>query len=131
MKKFLMTALVCSAIAIGCKDDKIGSDQYDPSQPVQFTGFTPKEGSVRTRLYIEGSNFGSDESKIHITIGGVTAKTIGSDGKKIYCMVPPRSFDGIINVKVEDDTRNIVADYTFDEPFNLPRVEVMLASVMA
>ena len=118
MKKFLMTALVCSAIAIGCKDDKIGSDQYDPSQPVQFTGFTPKEGSVRTRLYIEGSNFGSDESKIHITIGGVTAKTIGSDGKKIYCMVPPRSFDGIINVKVEDDTRNIVADYTFDEPFN-------------
>ena len=55
MKKLLMTALVCSAIAIGCKDDKIGSDQYDPSQPVQFTGFTPKEGSQRTRLYIEGN----------------------------------------------------------------------------
>ena len=117
MKKILMTALVCSAIAIGCKDDKIGSDQYDPSQPVQFTGFTPKEGAMRTRLYIEGSNFGSDVSKIHITIGGVTAKTIGADGKKIYCMVPPRAFDGTINVKVEDETGNTVADYTFDEPF--------------
>lgn len=29
---------------------------------------------MRTRLYIEGSNFGSDPTKIHITIGGEKRK---------------------------------------------------------
>ncbi len=29
---------------------------------------------MRTRLYIEGSNFGNDPTKIHITIGGEKPK---------------------------------------------------------
>ncbi len=119
MRKHLIPTLtICCCLAIsGCKDDSVDSTQYDPSQPVTFTGFSPKEGGLRTRLYIEGSNFGSDESKIHITIGGVSAKTIGADGKKIYCMVPPRAFDGIINVKVDGPCGETVVDYTFEEPF--------------
>lgn len=117
MKKHLITAFICCSFLFGCKDDKVDSSQYDPSQPVVFTGFTPKEGGMRTRLYIEGSNFGSDMSKIHITIGGVKAKTIGADGKKIYCMVPPKSFSGVINVRVEDSNGKTVADHTFEEPF--------------
>ena len=90
MKKHLITVLACCLLLIGCKDDKVDPDQYDPSQPVVFTDFNPKEGGMRTRLYIEGSNFGSDPTKIHITIGGEKTKTIGADGKNIYCMVPPR-----------------------------------------
>lgn len=117
MKKHLIAVFACCLFFVGCKDDKVDSSQYDPSQPVVFTDFSPKEGGVRTRLYIEGSNFGSDESKIHITIGGVKAKTIGSDGKKIYCMVPPKSFDGIINVRVDGPDGRTVADYTFEQPF--------------
>ncbi len=87
MKNHLITVLVCCLFFIGCKDDKANSNQYDPSQPVVFTDFSPKEGGMRTRLYIEGSNFGNDPTKIHITIGGEKTKTIGADGKKIYCMV--------------------------------------------
>lgn len=117
MKKHLIAVFACCLFFVGCKDDKVDSSQYDPSQPVVFTDFSPKEGGMRTRLYIEGSNFGSDESKIHITIGGVKAKTIGSDGKKIYCMVPPKAFDGIINVRVEGPDGRTVADHTFEQPF--------------
>ena len=69
MKKHLNTALICCLSFIGCKDDKVDSTQYDPSQPVVFTDFSPKEGVMRTRLYIEGSNFGNDPTKIHITVG--------------------------------------------------------------
>lgn len=101
----------------GCKDDKVDSSQYDPSKPVVFTDFTPKEGTVRTRLYIEGSNFGSDVSKIHIKIGGQRTTTIGSDGTKLYCMVPPKSFSGEINIRVENDKGETVTDYTFEQPF--------------
>ena len=83
MKKHLITVLACCLLLIGCKDDKVDPDQYDPSQPVVFTDFNPKEGGMRTRLYIEGSNFGSDPTKIHITIGGEKTKTIGADGKNL------------------------------------------------
>ena len=101
MKNHLITVFVCCLFFIGCKDDKANSNQYDPSQPVVFTDFSPKEGGMRTRLYIEGSNFGNDPTIIHITIGGEKTKTIGADGKKIYCMVPSKAFDGIINVRVD------------------------------
>lgn len=124
-KKLLITAFACCLFFAGCKDDEVDSSQYDPSQPIVFTGFTPEGGGVRTRLYIEGSNFGSDVSKIHITIGGVAAKTIGTDGKKIYCMVPPKSFDGIINVRVDGPDGETVADYTFEQPFKYQATTVV------
>lgn len=53
MKNHLITVLVCCLFFIGCKDDKANSNKYDPSQPVVFTDFSPKEGGMRTRLYIE------------------------------------------------------------------------------
>ena len=117
MKNHLITVLVCCLFFIGCKDDKANSNQYDPSQPVVFTDFSPKEGGMRTRLYIEGSNFGNDPTKIHITIGGEKTKTIGADGKKIYCMVPSKAFDGIINVRVDGPDGKPIAEHTFEEEF--------------
>lgn len=89
MKNHLITVLVCCLFFIGCKDDKANSNQYDPSQPVVFTDFSPKEGSMRTRLYIEGSNFGNDPTKIHITIGGET-KPSEPMGKRFIAWFLPR-----------------------------------------
>lgn len=117
MKRHLIAVLVCCLFMSGCKDKDVDSSQYSPSQPVVFTDFSPKEGVVRTRLYIEGSNFGSDVSKIHITIGGQSTNTIGSDGKKIFCMVPPKSYSGEVNVSIEGPQGDIVANYTFEQPF--------------
>ena len=117
MNKHLIAVLICCLFFIGCKDNKVDTTQYDPSQPIVFTDFTPKSGGMRTRLYIEGRNFGSDPAKVHITIGGEKAKTIGVDGTIIYCMVPPKAFDGNINVRVDGPDGNVVTDYTFEEKF--------------
>ena len=75
MDKHLIVALMCCLFMVGCKDDFKDPSIWDfkpcdPSKPIEFTDFTPKEGGVRTRMYIMGLNFGTDESKIHVTIGG-------------------------------------------------------------
>lgn len=110
---------------IGCKDDDVASGSFDPSQPVEFKDFSPKEGQVRTRLYIYGKNFGTDETKIHVNVGGKEAKVIGSTGEIIYCMVGKRSYDGTVTVTIDDKDGKPAATKTFDEKFNyIPKTTV-------
>ena len=103
---------------IGCSDDDKVSTSYDPTQPVVFTDFSPKEGQVRTRLYIYGKNFGTDETKIHVNVGGQDAKVIGSTGEIIYCMVKKRSYDGNVTVTIDGEDGKPAVVKTFDEKFN-------------
>ena len=114
---------LCSMLVTGCKDDTKDPTVWDttpcdPSWPVEFKDFTPKEGGVRTRLYISGSNFGKDESKISVTIGGQKTPVISSNGSTLYCMLPGRAYGGVINIVVRDKDNKVVKDYTFDEAFN-------------
>lgn len=90
---------------------------YDPSKPVVFNDFSPKKGALRTRMYITGSNFGTDVSKIHIYIGGAKAETIGSTGTTLYCMVPPRAFDGSVKVVIDNINGEPAVEHVFDESF--------------
>ncbi len=95
----LMIILFC--IVCSCKDDdNTGNKNYDPSQPVKITEFTPKNGAARTRLFIYGENFGTDLSLINVTIGGLKAKVIGSNGECIYCVVPSRAYEGTVKVSI-------------------------------
>lgn len=101
-----------------CKDEEISSSGYDPSRPVVFTGFSPEEGSLRTQIHIYGENFGTDPSKIHITIGGQFTTTIGCTDNEIYCMVPPKAFDGDIKVTIESADGNAEPfEYEFEKRF--------------
>ena len=120
-RQSLICLLICSLMGFfstSCQDDKKNSEVYDPSQPVVFTEFTPTEGALRTRLYIYGSNFGNDVSKIHVSIGGQSAKVIGANGNAIHCMVPRRAFNGDVNVKIENEQGEMVIDYTFEQKFS-------------
>ncbi|SHE41140.1 IPT/TIG domain-containing protein [Bacteroides faecichinchillae] len=123
MNRHLIYALaLCGMMVTGCSDTTDptvwDTTPCDPSRPVEFTNFTPKEGGVRTRLFITGSNFGKDENKITVTIGGQKAPIISTNGSSMYCMLPPRAYSGIINIIVKDKDDNVVTDYTFEEPFN-------------
>lgn len=91
----------------------------DPSKPVLFTDFSPKEGAVRTLVFIEGSNFGTDISKIEVIIGGVSAPVIGSSGTKICAMAPRRSSRGDVVVRIMDETGKVVKEYQFEDLFTL------------
>lgn len=61
----------------------------------------PTEGGARTRLYIQGNNFGSNTDDIKVKIGGLPAKVIGSNGNIIYCMVPFKASEGTIEVSIK------------------------------
>ncbi|MFV0418482.1 MAG: IPT/TIG domain-containing protein [Dysgonomonas sp.] len=94
--------------------------QYsDPSQPVVFSDFTPKEGVVRTLVFIEGSNFGTAVSNIKVTVGGIPAPVIGSSGSKISLMIPRRSNDGDVKITITGANNQVVAEHQFDDLFTL------------
>lgn len=118
MKNYsILWAILCCLFIASCSDDDKASGAYDPSQPVEFTDFSPKEGQVRTRLYIYGKNFGTDVSKIHVNVGGVDAAVIASTGEIIHCMVKKRSYDGNVTVVIDGEDGNPVAEKTFDDTF--------------
>lgn len=121
---FIAILLVISVVATSCSQD--GGYQgakpvipADPSRPVTFTGFSPKEGPVRTLVFIEGSNFGTDVSKIEVIIGGVSAPVIGSSGTKICVMAPRRSNRGDVIVRIMDEGGKVVKEHQFEELFTL------------
>lgn len=90
----------------------------DPNRPVTFTDYTPNEGGMRTRMFITGSNFGTDVSLIHVTIGGREAKVINSSGEMIYCVVPARADGGLVEVEIENANGEESTTYTFDKKFS-------------
>ena len=66
MRNTLIFFLI-SLLIIGCKDETTTTSTiHDPSKPVQITGFEPTEGGARTRLYIQGNNFGSNTDDIKV-----------------------------------------------------------------
>lgn len=114
-KKIELLILLSLLLLTGCKDDHENTGTaHDPSKPVEITGFSPKKGGARTRLYIEGKNFGSNVNDIYVTIGGKAAKVIGSNGEFIYCMVPFKASEGTIEVKVGNNGTPVVAKEKFE-----------------
>jgi hypothetical protein len=132
---FLLGGFMCIALAMtSCSEtDHIDIDSpvaaYNPSQPVVFTDFTPKEGPMRTKLYITGSNFGTDVSKIKVKVGDKEVKVVGSDGNQIYCVVPQKTTTGQVSVTVcGEDTTNVVS-YTFGDIFTYNQ-QVMVSTLL-
>ncbi|MBZ4191329.1 IPT/TIG domain-containing protein [Niabella beijingensis] len=98
-----------------CKDkDLIRKDSYDPGKPTVFSDFSPKQGAIRTRLYIYGDNFGTDVSKIHVYIGERELKVVGANGKQIYCWVPGQTSTGQVRVVIDGNTP---VEHTFADLF--------------
>lgn len=115
----ILILLTLGHIMVGCKDsDGHEEGDIDPSKPVLFSDFSPKEGAVRTRVYIDGSNFGTDASNFKVTIGGVESKVIGADNNVLYCTVPPRAYEGTIVVTAYGKNGEVIAEHQFEEPFN-------------
>jgi hypothetical protein len=93
-KTKFVVLLFCLGLLVGinfsCKSDN-GSpaeQTYDPSIPISVTNLMPDSGGIRTQFIIEGSNFGTDPSKIHVTFDNDSAVILGSTGTYIYGLVP-------------------------------------------
>lgn len=97
-----------------CKDKDLIAKEYDPGKPTVFSDFSPKEGAIRTRLYISGDNFGTDVSKIRVFIGERELKVVGANGKEIYCWVPGQTETGKVRVMIDGATP---LNHTFPQDF--------------
>jgi len=97
-----MVIMLIAFCLVGCSDsDKEENNvPYDPSQPVEITGFTPEKGGRGQRMVIYGKNFGNDPGIINVLIGGKKALVIGAKSESIYCIVPPKAYKGTVEVEV-------------------------------
>ncbi len=87
-----------------CEDSAENNDVYDPSKPVVLESYYPTKGGVATKVILEGSNFGSDASKIKVYFNEKEAAVVSSVGNQIYVICPRKPGEGdendIIRCKV-------------------------------
>ena len=93
--RFVLFSLICLGGLGSCMDKnvEVNLPSYvasDPNVEVVFIDYSPLEGAVRTNMFINGSNFGTDPSLIRVVVGGKEAKVVSSSGTQIYCIVPVR-----------------------------------------
>lgn len=107
--------MLCS---VSCKDDETNQEAvpYDPSLPVEITGFTPETGGGGTRMVVYGKNFGTDTSLMKLTIGGLEAKIINVLGDCMYCTVPQKAYKGnmVLTVGEGEQAQTVEAEKKFD-----------------
>lgn len=95
----------------GCKDSDPAVEAvqpFDPSKPVVVSDFNPKSGGMGQRLVIYGNNFGNDAEQVSVFIGGKEAKVINVRGESLYCLVPRQAFSGDIEVRVSDESKQVI-----------------------
>lgn len=90
----------------------------DPSLPVTATTFKPASGGMGTRLFISGSNFGTDKTLINVTVGGQKANIISSNGSEIYCLVPRLAEEGTVAVEIKNPDGTVIGTAECEDKFD-------------
>ncbi|NLB26276.1 MAG: cell surface protein [Bacteroidales bacterium] len=121
MKRKKQLSIICfiaamAVLLLSCKDNK--SDEfgtpYDPSKPVVITDIEPEDGGFATKVFITGSNFGTDASKIKVYFGDTPATVVNSNGEYLY-VFSPRQNDGSRHISVVVNNDSAVF---YDKMFN-------------
>lgn len=99
--RFSIRTMLCGLLALSmmsCNDAELSietlgvqGDPHDPTQPIEITDFSPKEGGAGQQMVIYGKNFGNDPSIIKVAVGGAEAVVVSSNGTAIYCLIPSKS----------------------------------------
>jgi len=104
--KIIFFAAAAIIFVWSCEDNKpddFGRKPHDPSKPVVIDSFEPDSGGMATKVFITGSNFGSDPKKIQVYFNDLRAPVIGSDGDHLYVSTPRQPGRKVtIKVIVED-----------------------------
>lgn len=109
LSRLVLVALLLGGAVSSCKDDDATDTAgipFDPSKPVNITSFTPETGGAYEQIIIKGVNFGTDRTKMELTIGGKPANVINVLSDKLYAIVPPQAFSGEICLTIYDAAGN-------------------------
>lgn len=101
-----------------CKDEEGGTQilPYDPGTPVEIIDFTPDSGGGNTFIVIQGKNFGTDKSKVKLSVGGKKAVVINVQGEYMYAIIPKKAFKGnlVLTVGEGEHSQTIEAEKKFN-----------------
>ena len=85
--------------------DRFTGEDHDPAKPVEVFSFEPDSGGLATKVFISGSNFGSDRSKIKVFFNDTPAPVIGSDGNNLFVITPSQpGRENVITVEAHGKT---------------------------
>ena len=115
VKHLKMLVIAVSAVFLWTcenKPDNFGKVEYDSSKRTEVHSFEPESGGLATKVFISGSNFGTDLSKIKVYFGDMRAPVVGSDGNHLYTISPRQPDDGFYNISVvvHDDSVSFVGN---------------------
>jgi hypothetical protein len=102
---FLLFVLIIFAT---CKDEKgavVQEKPYNPSLPLQLTDFEPETGGLASQVIINGSNFGTDASKLKVYFNSKKAKVVRTIGDLAYVLTPKLPGDTcVVSVVIGKDS---------------------------
>lgn len=101
--------IACLVSCNSSNNDEDAGKPYDPSKPVRITDIEPEAGGFATKVFISGSNFGTDASKIKVYFGETPAVVVNSSGDYLY-VYSPRQDDGSRNISVVVNSDSAVFD---------------------
>lgn len=101
-----------------CSDSDDNKAEYNPSAPVEVTDYYPTEGGVATKLILNGSNFGTDVSKIQVLVNEYPAAVVSSVGDQIYAICPRKPGEGDENNIIDCKVAVIVDGRRVEYPVN-------------
>ncbi len=109
----IAAAITAGFAIMGCTPDTSGVGDppktypFDPNKETTLTRFSPRDVAVRTTLFLDGSNFGTDLSRIKVYVGGKPAPVISSNGKTIAAMTPRNAAERIIDAETGEARSSI------------------------
>lgn len=110
---WLLLVVVLTAVACSDSDDKgKAMIEHDPNREVTITRFFPDSGGIAEKMIFEGTNFGSDTSKIKLYFNDKRATIITAAGDKMYALAP-RLPGEICQIKLTVGEKTVEPEKTF------------------
>lgn len=129
---FALVGLMAGIIFISsCKkqgtDSAASSISYNPSLPIILTTFSPDSGVIRTKVVINGSNFGNDKSIVEVYFldneKPRKATIVNLNNELIYCLAPKQNGgNNRIMVKIKNDSATSVKTFNYTVSQNISNV---------
>ena len=110
---FIVGGISLSAVA--CDDKEETGARYNPDLPVTVTNIEPLTGGITTPIVIQGTNFGTDKTKVQVLFNDKPGVVVNVVNEFIYALVP-KCEGGETEIKVIIDGKNegILENIKFD-----------------
>lgn len=119
----LLSAVLCAFSFMSCGSDSDLLSGYDASKPVTLTTFYPDSGRFQEKVILNGSNFGTDVSKIRVYFNHSRAAVIGATNTKVYVQAPRLPGDTcVLSVVIGNDSTTYDKTFKYKESITVSTI---------